>query len=174
MFRFPSCLLLDGCLTVHNRYPARFGCKRDPLLRHRTARPTDASAGCGVRCCRGSARRTDAYACIHSGRTATPGEDASQPGRATLNYPSPGPLKPVAAARRPDVAARAGRRLTFARIGVVSPQARAAWPSPVQDNAWNWRPAMVARAQLIVEVGQNGNGETVIVCEGELDISTVP
>jgi len=33
---------------------------------------------------------------------------------------------------------------------------------------------MVARAQLIVEVGQNGNGETVIVCEGELDISTVP
>src|SRR3954469_12071133 len=33
---------------------------------------------------------------------------------------------------------------------------------------------MVARAQLILEIGQNGDGETVIICEGELDISTVP
>jgi anti-anti-sigma factor len=33
---------------------------------------------------------------------------------------------------------------------------------------------MVARTQLIVEVGQNGDGDTVIICEGELDISTVP
>ncbi|HEV8451465.1 MAG TPA: STAS domain-containing protein [Gaiellales bacterium] len=33
---------------------------------------------------------------------------------------------------------------------------------------------MVARAQLIVEVGQTGDGATVIVCEGELDVSTAP
>ena len=33
---------------------------------------------------------------------------------------------------------------------------------------------MVARAQLIVEVSQNGDGATVIVCEGELDLSTAP
>lgn len=33
---------------------------------------------------------------------------------------------------------------------------------------------MVARAQLIVEVGQGGDGVTVIVCEGELDLSTAP
>ena len=31
---------------------------------------------------------------------------------------------------------------------------------------------MVARAQLIVEVGQRGDGATVIVCEGELDLAT--
>jgi anti-sigma B factor antagonist len=33
---------------------------------------------------------------------------------------------------------------------------------------------MVARAQLIVEVGQNGDGATIIVCEGELDLTTAP
>jgi anti-anti-sigma factor len=33
---------------------------------------------------------------------------------------------------------------------------------------------MVAPEQLVVQVGQNGGGATVIVCEGELDVSTAP
>ena len=34
--------------------------------------------------------------------------------------------------------------------------------------------AVVARAQLILEVSQNGDGRTVIMCEGELDVATTP
>jgi hypothetical protein len=67
-----------------------------------------------------------------SGRQPRPARIASQPGRATLNYPLQGPPKPVATDHASELTKRDQQcpaRLTFAGMGVMSSPGSSSWPS---------------------------------------------